>query len=106
MTINNSDELKVCQRHLLELRARAEQIVVEPQKSRRVKDMELAGVRGMIEQLRGEIQAYELAQIQHTIYTLRSELDGIDSESLPAVMQRTLDVIEEVTHVLQPALGS
>lgn len=27
-------------------------------------------------------------------------------QKLPSVIQKTLDVLEEVTHVLQPALGS
>jgi len=40
-----------------------------PKKSRRVKEMELAGVRGMVEQLQREIQAYELARIQQSIHT-------------------------------------
>jgi len=54
--IRNADESRICQRRLVRLQTRAEQIVTHPQKSRRVKEMELAGVRGMMEQLRGEIQ--------------------------------------------------
>ena len=100
------DELSICQRRLLDLQTRAEQIVTHPQKSRRVKEMELAGVHGMIEQLQREIQAYELARIQHAIHTLRDELQGIEAAKLPSVIQKTLDVLEEVTHVLQPASGS
>jgi len=106
MTIHNTDELKICQRRLLELQTRTEQIVTHPQKSRRIKEMELAGVRGMVEQLQREIQAYELARIQHSIHTLRGELQGIEAAKLPAVIQKTLDVLEEVTHILQPASGS
>ncbi len=104
--IHSADELRICQRRLLELQTRAEQIVIHPQKSRRVKEMELAGARGMIEQLQREIQAYELACIQHSIHSLRDELQGIEATRLPSMIQRTLDVLEEVTHVLQPALGS
>ena len=104
--IQNADELRICQHRLLELQARAEQIVSHPQKSRRVKEMELAGVRGMVEQLQREIQAYELARIQHSIHTLRDELQGIEAAKLPAVIRKTLDVLEEVTHVLQPTVGS
>jgi len=104
--IQNADELRICQRRLLELQTRAEQIVTHHQKSRRVKEMELAGVRGMVEQLQQEIQAYELARIQQSIHTLRGELQGIEAAKLPAVIQKTLDVLEEVTHILQPVPGS
>lgn len=74
--------------------------------SRRVKEMEQAGVHGMVEQLQREIQAYELARIQHSIHILRDELQGIEAAKLPSVIQKTLDVLEEVTHVLQPVSGS
>lgn len=104
--IQNSDERRVCQRRLLELRARAEQIVTHPHKSRRVKDMELAGVRGMVEQLQQEIQTYDFARIQQSIHTLKGELKDIEPAQLPTVMQKTLDVLEEVTFVLQPATDS
>ena len=104
--IQNADELRICQRRLLELQTRAEQIVTHPQKSRRVKEMELAGVHGMVEQLQREIQAYELARIQHSIHILRDELQSIEAAKLPSVIQKTLDVLEEVTHVLQPVSGS
>ena len=104
--IHNIDELRICQHRLLDLQTRAEQIVTHPQKSKRVKEMELAGVHGMIEQLQREIQSYELACIQHSIHALRDELQDIEAAKLPSVIQRTLDVLEEMTYILQPALGS
>ncbi|MBC8232323.1 hypothetical protein H8E77_22480 [bacterium] len=65
--IQNFNELEVCKHRLTKLQNRIEQIVIHPKKSRRAKEMELAGVRGMIEQLQREIQSYELAQIQQSI---------------------------------------
>ena len=103
MMIPRPDELSICRRRLLDLQARAQQIVTHPQKSRRVKEMELAGIRGMIQQLQREIQAYELARIQDSIHTLRDGLQGIETAKLPSVIQKTLDVLEEVTHILQPS---
>ena len=104
--IHNTDDLGICQRRLLGLQTRAEQIVTHPQKSRRIKEMELAGVRGMIEQLEREIQAYEFARIQHSIHILRDELRDTEVARLPFMIQKTLDVLEEMTHVLQPAPSS
>ncbi|MBC8248377.1 MAG: hypothetical protein H8E90_01760 [Anaerolineales bacterium] len=60
----------------------------------------------MVEQLQREIQTYELARIQHSIHILRDELQGIEAAKLPSVIQKTLDVLEEVTHILQPVSGS
>ncbi|MBM4465775.1 MAG: hypothetical protein FJ014_09530 [Chloroflexi bacterium] len=54
----------------------------------------------MVEQLQQEIQAYELTRISQSIHTLRDELQGIEAAKLPAVIQKTLDVLEEVTRVL------
>jgi hypothetical protein len=104
--IHDTDELGICQRRLLGLQTRVEQIVTHPQKSRRIKEMELAGVRGMIEQLEQEIQAYEFARIQHSIHILRDELRDTEVARLPFMIQKTLDVLEEMTRVLQPALSS
>jgi hypothetical protein len=102
--IQNLNELEVCKCRLKKLQNRIEQIVIHPQKSRRAKEMELAGVRGMIEQLQQEIQSYELAQIQQSIHTLKDELQGIDSADLSKLVQKTLDVLEKMTNVLQPTL--
>jgi len=33
-------------------------------------------------------------------------LQGIEAAKLPSVIQKTLDVLEEVTHILQPVSGS
>ena len=104
--IQNADQLRIYRHRLLELQTRAEQIVTHPQKSRRVKEIELAGVHGMAEQLQREIQTYELARMQQSIHILRDELQGIEAAKLPTVIQKTLDVLEEVTHVLQPVAGS
>ena len=104
--IQNVNELEVCKCRLTKLQNRIEQIVIHPQKSRRAKEMELAGVRGMIEQLQWEIQSYEIAQIQHSIHTLKDELQGIDSANLPKLVQKTLDVLEKMTDALQPTFPS
>jgi len=61
--IQNLNELEVCKHRLKQLQNRIEQIVIHPQKSKRAKEMELAGVRGMIEQLQREIQSYEFVLI-------------------------------------------
>ena len=100
--IQNVEELQICKRRLFKLQNRVERIVTNPKKGRRAKEMELAGVRGMINQLRGEIQSFELSQIQKSIHTLKQELQDGDSANLPTIVQETLSLLEEVATVLHP----
>lgn len=87
--IQNVNELEVCKRRLLSLQTRIEQIVTHPQKSRRAKEIELAGVRGMIDQLQQEIQSFELSQIQQSIHTLKVELQAVEPANLTLIVQET-----------------
>jgi len=100
--IQNVNELEVCKCRLLALQARIEQIVTHPQKSRRAKEMELAGVRGMIDQLQQEIQSFEFSQIQQSIHTLKAELQEVHPTNLTLIVQKTLSVLEKMTTVLLP----
>jgi len=91
--IQNPDELEFCKHRLRELENRAEQIVIHPQKSRRAKEMELAGVRGMIEQLQRETQSYDIAQLHQSVHTLKDKLQRIEPTNLSEIAQKTLDVL-------------
>lgn len=102
MMIQDVKELEISKRRLCELQARVEHIVTHPKKGRRIKEMELAGVLGMIQQIQQEIRSYELIQIQESIHLLKDELQRIEPANLPKLVFRTLDVLEEVTNVLQP----
>ena len=57
--IQNVNELEICKRRLQKLQAWAQQIVNQPNKSERAKEMELAGIRRLIEQIQQEIQNFE-----------------------------------------------
>ena len=97
--IQNVNELGVCKRRLLSLQTRIEQIVTHPQKSRRAKEIELAGVRGMIDQIQQEIQIFELSQIQQSIHILKAELQAVEPANLTLIVQKTLSVLEKMTTV-------
>jgi len=104
--VQNREELAIAQERLRELQARMEQIVADPNKSRRVKEMELAGVRSMIAQIEQEIRLLTLEEIRETIHALQGELASNDTVNLLAVLSKTLDVLEEVTRILlQPSGG-
>lgn len=67
--------------------------------------VEIGGPVG-VREIDAILDTYELARIQHSIHILRDELQGIEVAKLPSVIQKTLDVLEEVTHILQPVSGS
>ena len=57
--IQNTNELEICKRRLQKLQTWAEDIANQQNKSQRAKEMVLAGVHGMAEQLQQEIQSFE-----------------------------------------------
>ncbi len=73
--------IEVCKQHLLKLQTWAERIETDPNKSELVKELELAGVRGMIEQLQQEIQDFESSQIQPPLRMPKVECP--EKETLP-----------------------
>lgn len=105
--IQDPEGLAIAQERLRELQARIEQIVADPNKSRRAKEMELAGVRSMMMQIEREIREYNLSQIQRAIHSLQGELESSkDTGDLLAVVSKTLNVLEEVTQILsQPTVA-
>ncbi|MBI1924109.1 NAD-dependent DNA ligase LigA, partial [Candidatus Poribacteria bacterium] len=70
--IQNVDELKVCKQHLLKFQMWEEEIETDANKSAFAKELELAGVRGMMEQIQSEIQSFECTQAQ--IESLREQI--------------------------------
>lgn len=97
MTKPVQDELEIARERANTLRRRVEQIVTDPGKPRRTKDIELAGVRGMIEQIEQEIATVQSERYRAEIEALRSQLREGDSDSLRRVVDGTLELIEEMT---------
>ena len=96
MAIPELDDLRIARERLAQLNARVENIVTDPGKSRRVKDMELAGVRGMVEQIESEIRHHRLSAIRKQVDALRDELGKTDIESVNRVVGGTLDLVEQL----------
>lgn len=102
--IRNAEEFSIARERLQELEGRVEQIVSNRQKSRRAKEMELAGVRSMIMQIQREIREYQLSRIQQSIHAIQGELESEETAvNLPAVVFKTLSVLEDIAQVLEPA---
>ena len=67
--IKNVHEHEICKHRLLKLQTWAEEIGTNPNTSEFAKELELAGVRGMIEQLQQEIESFESPPIKPPIDT-------------------------------------
>ena len=99
--IETPDEVAVSRERLFELRARYEEIANSQNKNPRIKEVELAGVRGMIEQIDAEIAGYLLTEIHQTINSLRVRVRETDTLNLPQALDETLGVLDSVTDLMR-----
>ena len=88
--------IQIARERLEGLRRQAERIVIDPQKPRRIKDMELAGVNGMIEQVESEIRVLSLGVVCERVDALRARLRDGTSADLGEVMDCALDLVEQL----------
>ena len=93
---NDTAQLGIARERLATLRGRVEDVVADPSKPRRVKDMELAGIRGMIEQIEAEVHRLEARSIREHVGELRMELATGDAQALTRVIGGTLDLVERL----------
>ena len=89
-------DLEVARERLGSLQRRVERIVIDPSKPRRVKDMELAGVNGMIQQVESEIRALAAGALCEQVDALRVRLRGDDARTLGEVVEGALDLVEQL----------
>jgi len=92
----DEQDIEIARERLESLRRQAERIVIDPQKPRRVKDMELAGVNGMIQQVEREIRTLSSGALCERVDALRARLRDGDPADLGEVMDRTLDLVEQL----------
>ena len=99
--IETSDELAISRERVNHLRSRYQEIAGEPNKDSRIKEVELAGVRGMIEQIDAEIASYLLTEIHQTINSLRVRVRETGTLNLPQALDETLGVLDSVTDLMR-----
>jgi hypothetical protein len=94
--IEESQEIQIARERLAMLRRRMEEIVTDPDKPRRVKDMELAGLQGMMAQIEAEIRACTAARMREQVEALRRQLQTEGPRVLGQVLGSTLDLVEQL----------
>jgi hypothetical protein len=102
--IENQEQLDFSIEQLAKLRQRAQKIEADPAKDILFKEMELAGIRGMIAQIEKEIRLYNLARLRETLQELQIRSRTTTPEKLPELFAQTLGAIEEFTVALQPVV--
>jgi len=100
--ITNFEQLEFSIQQLEKLRARTHKIEADPAKNVLFKEMELAGVRGMIEQIEKEVRSYNLTRLRETLKELQSRSRVTSPEELPELFALMLGAIDEFTATLQP----
>ncbi len=100
--IENSEQLNFSQQQLDKLRQHAQEIEADPTEDVLFKEMELAGVNGMIAQIEKEIRLYNLGRLRETLQELQLRSRTTPPEKLPELFAQTLGAMEEFTVSLQP----
>ena len=100
MTITNNTEATVTYNRLQELKSRYIVIEADPAKNDRAKRMELAGIESMMEELRSELQAYQISEIEKSIQGLQAQLLSNQAD-LQAALSETLNVIERLLKIVR-----
>jgi len=102
--ITTSEQFDFSIQQLDKLRQRAQTIEADPAKDILFKEMELAGVRGMIAQIEKEIRVYNLARFQETLKELQLRSQSTSPERLPELFGQMLGAMNEFTTAMQPVI--
>jgi hypothetical protein len=102
--IENLKQLEFSLEQLDKLRQRAKKIEADQSKDVLFKEMELAGVRGMIAQIEKEIRFYNFSRLRETLKVLQVQSRTTPPEQLPDLFAQMLGAMEEFTATMQPVI--
>lgn len=102
--IENLEQLNFSRQQLDKLRQHAQEIEADPAEDILFKEMELAGVQGMMDQIEKEVRLYNLARFRETVQELQLRSRTTPPEKLSELFAQTLGAIEEFTLALQPVV--
>jgi hypothetical protein len=102
--ITTSEQFDFSIQQLDKLRQRAQIVEADPSKDILLKEMELAGVRGMIAQMEKEVRAYNLSRLQETLKELQARSQSTPPERIPELFGQMLGAMNEFTTAMQPVI--
>lgn len=102
--ITTSEQFDFSIQQLDKLRQRAQTVEADSAKDILFKEMELAGVRGMITQIEKEVRSYNLARLQETLKELQIRSRSTPPEQIPELFGKMLGAMTEFTTAMQPVI--
>ncbi len=102
--ITTTEQFDFSFQQLDKLRQRAQAIEADSAKDILFKEMELAGVRGMIIQIEKEIRAYNLSRFQDTLTDLQIRSQTMSPEELPKLFTQMIGAMKDFTTAVQPLI--
>ncbi|MDZ7293017.1 MAG: hypothetical protein ONB44_24855 [candidate division KSB1 bacterium] len=88
---------------LIDLRRMVEKIKSDSKLNQRQRSIELAGIRGLIEEIELEIRQYQLVHLQEKLNQLQARAASTTPAEMPELVTQIISAMQELTQTLQPA---
>jgi hypothetical protein len=101
--IQDQEGLVAARDRLADLLTMRKKIESDLKLNHRQRASELAGVRGIIEEIEHEIRQYHLAQLQERLNQLQVRAVTAPPAEMPELVSQVIAAVQELTEALQPA---
>jgi len=89
---------------LAELRGMLQKISSDPKLNSRQRSTELAGVRGLAQEIEQEVRQYHIGQLQKRLNQLQARAATTSPAEMPEIVSQLIAAMQEFTQVMQPAV--
>lgn len=101
--IIDQQELFAARDRLAELRELQQKILSDPKLNPRQRATELAGVRGLMQEIDRDLRSYQLQQLQKRLSQLQARAVTTAPTEMPELVSQLAAAMQELTQALQPA---
>lgn len=101
--ILDQEEATAARERLTELRELRQKILSDAKLNPRQRATELAGVRGLMQEIDLDIRQYHLAQLQDRLNRLQARAANTAPSEMPELVSQVIAAMQEMTQVMQPA---
>jgi len=101
--IIDQQELIATRDRLVELRELQQKILSDPKLNPRQRATELAGVRGLMQQIDRDVRSYHLTHLQERLSQLQARAVNTAPAEMPELVSQVVAAMQELTQTIQPA---
>ncbi len=101
--ILDQQELTAARERLVELRELQQKVLSDLKLNPRQRSTELAGVRGLMQEIDLDIRQYHLVQLQDRLNRLQARAVNTAPAEIPELVSQVIAAMQEMTQVMQPA---